>query len=122
MENIYLIASDDDFLIRKNIEKIKRGSSTGFITLNVYKDVIKYLKKNDYKVYYPYLESEKVIIYSNCEPEVKLFRIERMLIKLCLILLVLCPITSVLSKAALSNMNLEVEVLKRQINTQKIFT
>ena len=51
--------------------------------------------------------------------KVKLFRIERMLIKLCLILLVLCPITSVLSKAALSNMNLEVEVLKRQINTQK---
>lgn len=51
--------------------------------------------------------------------KVKLFRIERMLIKVCLILLVLFPVTSVLSKAALSNMNLEVEVLKRQINTQK---
>lgn len=51
--------------------------------------------------------------------KVKLFRIERMLIKICAILLVLFPVTSVLSKAALSNMNLEVEVLKRQINTQK---
>ena len=51
--------------------------------------------------------------------KVKLFRIERMLIKICTILLVMFPVTIVLSKAALSNMNLEVEVLKRQINTQK---
>ena len=51
--------------------------------------------------------------------KVKLFRIERMLIKICTILLVLFPVTIVLSKAALSNMNLEVEVLKRQINTQR---
>ena len=51
--------------------------------------------------------------------KVKLFRIERMLIKVCTILLVMFPVTIVLSKAALSNMNLEVEVLKRQINTQK---
>ena len=49
----------------------------------------------------------------------KLFRIEKMLIKFSLILLVLFPIASVLSKAALSNMNLEVEKLKRQINVQK---
>lgn len=51
--------------------------------------------------------------------KVKLFRIERILIKICTILLVLFPVTIVLSKAALSNMNLEVEVLKRKINTQK---
>ena len=51
--------------------------------------------------------------------KVKLFRIERMLIKICTILLVMFPVTIVLSKAALSNMNLEVEVLKRKINTQK---
>ena len=51
--------------------------------------------------------------------KVKLFRIERMLIKICTILLVIFPVTIVLSKAALSNMNLEVEVLKRKINTQK---
>ena len=49
----------------------------------------------------------------------KLVRIEKMLIKFSLILLVLFPIASVLSKAALSNMNLEVEKLKRQINVQK---
>lgn len=51
--------------------------------------------------------------------KVKLFRIEKMLLKICTILLVIFPVTVVLSKAALSNMNLEVEVLKRQINAQK---
>lgn len=51
--------------------------------------------------------------------KVKLFRIERMLIKFCFILLVAFPITSVLSKAALSNMNLEVEKLKGKISVQK---
>ena len=51
--------------------------------------------------------------------KVKLFRIERMLIKFCLILLVTFPFVNVLSKAALSNMNLEVEKLKGEISRQK---
>ena len=50
--------------------------------------------------------------------KVKLFRIERMLIKFCLILLVTFPVVNVLSKAALSNMNLEVEKLKSEISRQ----
>lgn len=49
----------------------------------------------------------------------KLFRIERLLIRLCTFLLVLFPVSIVLSKAALSNMNIEVEKLKREVNTQK---
>ena len=51
--------------------------------------------------------------------KVKLFRIERMLIKFCFLVLISFPIASVLSKAALSNMNLEVEKLKREVNVQK---
>lgn len=51
--------------------------------------------------------------------KVRLFRIERLLIRLCTILLFLFPVSIVLSKAALSNMNLEVEKLKRQINRQE---
>ena len=51
--------------------------------------------------------------------KMKLFRIERLLIRLCTILLILFPVSVVLSKAALSNMNLEVEKLKRQINIQE---
>ena len=50
--------------------------------------------------------------------KVKLCRLEKMLIKLCTVVL-LFPVTVVLSKAALSNMNLEVEKLKRNINVQK---
>ena len=51
--------------------------------------------------------------------KVKLCRLEKMLIKLCTVVLLLFPLTVVLSKAALSNMNLEVEKLKRNINVQK---
>lgn len=49
----------------------------------------------------------------------KLFRIERILIRIFVISLVLFPVSIVLSKAALSNMNMEVETLKRQVNNQK---
>ena len=51
--------------------------------------------------------------------KVKLCRLEKMLSKLCTVVLLLFPVTVVLSKAALSNMNLEVEKLKRNINVQK---
>jgi cell division protein FtsL len=51
--------------------------------------------------------------------KVKLCRLEKILIKLCMVVLLLFPVTVVLSKAALSNMNLEVEKLKRDINNQK---
>ena len=51
--------------------------------------------------------------------KVKLCRLEKMLINLCTVVLLLFPVTVVLSKAALSNMNLEVEKLKRNINVQK---
>ena len=51
--------------------------------------------------------------------KVKLCRLEKMLIKLCTVVLLLFPVTVVLSKAALSNMNVEVEKLKRNINVQK---
>ena len=66
----------NSYEIEKNIEKIKRGDNTGFITLNIYNDVIRYLKKDEYSTYYTYPDCDKVIIYSNKEPKVKLFRID----------------------------------------------
>lgn len=51
--------------------------------------------------------------------KIKLFRIERMMIKICTILLVVFPVSIVLSKAALSNVNLEVEKLKREVITKQ---
>lgn len=51
--------------------------------------------------------------------KIRLVRIEKFLIKFCVLLIVIFPVVSVLSKAALSNMNLEVEKLKREVNVQK---
>ena len=51
--------------------------------------------------------------------KVKLFKIEKLLLRFLVIVGVLSPVILVLSKAALSNMNLEVEKLKRQINIQE---
>jgi cell division protein FtsL len=51
--------------------------------------------------------------------KIRTFRIERTLIKFCLILLVIFPVLSVISKAALSNMNLEVERIKKDIVQQE---
>ena len=51
--------------------------------------------------------------------KIKLFRIERMMIKICTVLLVIFPVSIVLSKAALSNVNLEVEKLKREVITKQ---
>lgn len=46
-------------------------------------------------------------------------RFEKKLVRICCALLVLFPIASVISKAAYSNVNLEVEKLKREITVQK---
>lgn len=66
----------NSYEIEKNVEKIKRGNNTGFIGLNIYSDVIRRLKGKDYEVYYPYPDSEKVILYCDEVPKVKLFKIE----------------------------------------------
>lgn len=61
--------------IEKNIEKIKRGGYTNFIAPNIYRDIVCRLKKVEYKIYYPYPDSEKVILYTNYIPEIRLFEI-----------------------------------------------
>lgn len=61
--------------IEKNVEKILRGDSTGFLTKNVRMDVEKRLKKYNYSIFSPFSEAEKVIIYYNKQPRVRLFMI-----------------------------------------------
>lgn len=51
--------------------------------------------------------------------KVRVFKIEKLLMKFCLILLVLFPVLCVIGKASLSDANLEVERLKREIKTQE---
>lgn len=61
--------------VEKNVEKVLRGEFTGFLTGNVRREVQKKLKKDDYEVFSPFKEAEKVILYSSVYPRVRLFQI-----------------------------------------------
>lgn len=61
--------------IEKNVEKVYRGESTGFLQPNLFEAVTSKLKGIYYQVYRPYIDCEKVIIYTSEEPKVRLFEI-----------------------------------------------
>ena len=65
-----------DYEIIKNIDKIYKGISTGFLDGRVQKTLLKRLPKKTYKIYKPYPDSEKVIFYVNETPKVALLEIE----------------------------------------------
>ena len=67
---------NNDYSIIKNIEKIKRGLCTRFLDNNMQNILKNKLKKNEYYVYYPYFESEKVIFYKDVMPKVSLLKIK----------------------------------------------
>ncbi len=50
--------------------------------------------------------------------KIRLLRIEKLLIKVCVLLLLMIPASDVFGKAMLSKSNLEVEKLKKQITEQ----
>lgn len=62
--------------IEKNLEKLKKGIPTGFITGNVFNQISKKLTKKDYNIYKPYQEADKIILYKNKLPNIKLYKIE----------------------------------------------
>lgn len=64
-----------NYEVLKNVEKLKRGGYTGFITLDIYLEIKKLLRNDEYNVYYPYLDAEKVILYVNYIPEFHLYEI-----------------------------------------------
>ena len=63
------------YKIDNSIERIKSGRATLFLDQKEYNEIIPKLKKVDYNVYYPYCDSEKVILYSKIIPSVSLFKI-----------------------------------------------
>lgn len=65
----------DIYKINNAVEKIKSGNNTLFLDQREYKLVTSKLKKHEYKVYYPYKYSEKVMLYTEKVPIVKLFKI-----------------------------------------------
>ena len=65
----------DVYKINNAVEKIKTGKNTQFLDGRELKIVTGKLKKNEYNVYYPYKDSEKVMLYTEKIPKVKLFKI-----------------------------------------------
>ena len=63
------------YKINNAVEKIKMGKNTQFLDGRELKIVTWKLKKNEYNVYYPYKDSEKVMLYTGKIPKVKLFKI-----------------------------------------------
>lgn len=64
-----------EYLIKKYVEKIKRGETSGFLDPLELKTVISKLKKNEYEIYSVYEECDKKILYKNNIPNVKLYKI-----------------------------------------------
>lgn len=61
--------------IEKNVEKIIRGESTGFIEVKYIGNIIKKLKGFKYNIYRPFTEATKVIFYTNKLPNIKIYEI-----------------------------------------------
>lgn len=66
---------NNNYEIVKNIEKLKNGNYTKFLDTRMQLEIKKRLKKDEYKIYYPYSEAEKVIFYKDFEPKISLLEI-----------------------------------------------
>lgn len=64
------------YLIEKNINKIENSSMTYFLDPKELALIKGKLKKDEYKTYYPYKDSEKVILYRKELPEIYLYEIK----------------------------------------------
>ncbi len=64
-----------NYLIDKHIEKLYRYGYTDFLLPNEFLQVKNKLKKTEYNVYKPYIDSEKVILYRKIKPEIVLYKI-----------------------------------------------
>lgn len=65
----------NEYKINNSIEKVMHGKSTLFLDgkeLNLIKGK---LKKKEYQIYSPYTDADKVIVYKNDIPKIKLFKI-----------------------------------------------
>ena len=63
------------YFIEKNINKLLRNEPTNFIDPGTLKKIIPKLKGIKYNIYYPYKDSDKVIIYINNIPRIRFLEI-----------------------------------------------
>ena len=69
------MSKKDYYNIEKNRDKIIKGNYTNFLDPSTLNKVKSKLKGYEYKIYYPYKDSEKVIIYTKEKPNIKLLEI-----------------------------------------------
>ena len=69
------MSKKDYYTISKNVEKIIQEKHTNFLNQNILKKVISKLKKENYNIYYPYKDSEKLILYVKELPNICLLEI-----------------------------------------------
>lgn len=65
----------DYYIVEKNVEKFIREGYTNFLDMSLFNRVKSKLKGLKYKVYYPYKESERVIIYKERKPKIRFLEI-----------------------------------------------
>lgn len=63
------------YKVCNNAEWLRRGHHTLFLDNNEFNKVTSKLKKDEYKVYYPYQDAEKIMLYTGKVPRIKLFKI-----------------------------------------------
>ena len=64
------------YFIEKNLNKLSHHQSTFFLDPKELSQIKGKLKKGEYSIYYPYKDSEKVIVYNKEVPEVLLYEIK----------------------------------------------
>lgn len=64
------------YKIEKYVEKLVKGEPTGFLNPIDVMNLKGKLNKNQYKIFSPTLDSEKVIFYNKKEPNISLYEIE----------------------------------------------
>ena len=63
------------YKIDNSVERLRSGKPTLFLDQKEFLEIKSKLNKNEYNVYYPYKDSEKVILYKNNLPNVSLINI-----------------------------------------------
>lgn len=69
------MSKKDYYIVEKNIEKLIKEGYTNFLDPSVYKKVKSKIKGLKYKELYPYMESEKIIIYKSKKPKIRFIEI-----------------------------------------------
>ncbi len=64
------------YFIEKNLTRLHNYQPTFFLDPKEFREIKGKLKKEDYSIYYPYQDSEKVILYKQEEPIVLLYEIK----------------------------------------------